>query len=1010
MKTAKRVLAVIVAVIMIVGTCAVAASAATTLQAKIDAAAPGDTVTLDVTASGTTTESVTVNKDITIDLNGQTLFGVMNKAAITVQGGNVTVTNGQVTTTFATNLPTAEMLQIVSEKCPSAILVKGGSLTVEGVRITGGQVRIPGSSPSNPDLLLAGSGIMSYNGAPVTLKRTSIYGDYGVNNAVRQNPAGGVVTIEDALIASYAKAVKGSYVVAEGSEEIVAADRIAGVLNDGITLEPGEKELVDNFFDERVIIVTKTAEELTTVLDENLPLVTKTQGVSIAEVDAPILDYTWENTKGTDCSYRLVPEAIKQTDGTWAELDSVQAELVNEDCPMRYRVHFQIGDEALPYIESLTKTGEENPLDGVLGWAGQELNSLYNAYTGKNSNGYVDTYDELIEELGGLMKTIDSLGNKTVKELLGLTDEEAAQAEVSGYIKEMEVYQQLQQKLYLLAGATGFNAKYPDGSYTFTEDTWHNIFGDTAMPEYVGTLDRVQELKNQLEEILGARMFMNTAAYGDAAVWAIETAYPALMTALDEAIERLTDLQNFLNDGDMANLIAFAGIQNQVALLDEGVANATQIKDMLNRVLGNGDAAAAVDYATAHSAEIKGYVDKAVEVIENWRTYITPEKFLVNDEETGAIKYVTTYSTRGPIEIEEIEGEGNLHITVNGRGTVAVATDVVNTTVDGEASLPFEHTFTLTGTPKNANYEFLFWVNKEAGGNGRILTSEPVFKMTTDLDRDIEAVFGRVGSGNAYFTNPTGDITFVSPVVDNIAAVEETRPYVAGYGFVGWPNADADGVDLTAATTDYFTGNSAFATLNAYYGEAGANLFVRPGSSSYIITPVFSKNGGYTATFIDGEDTWVGEGNYSDIATHTAKNGNYWVLDGTDKIVCVNPDFPYQMIDNPTFRSVAGECPVDTVTNTTVRVENGSAIFYIERSTKKAIKQVGMVYSFADSTPSFGEENCYLITAKNTNKTGLFAPSVPIAALGNATIYGVAYIEFTDGTYYESPVVFQYPG
>ena len=105
-----------------------------------------------------------------------------------------------------------------------------------------------------------------------------------------------------------------------------------------------------------------------------------------------------------------------------------------------------------------------------------------------------------------------------------------------------------------------------------------------------------------------------------------------------------------------------------------------------------------------------------------------------------------------------------------------------------------------------------------------------------------------------------------------------------------------------------------------------------------------------------------------------------------------------------------GSVTVDNCTFSDNSAENGSAVFYIERSTKKTIKQVGMVYSFADSTPSFGEENCYLITAKNTNKTGLFAPSVPIAALGNATIYGVAYIEFADGTYYESPVVFQYPG
>jgi hypothetical protein len=1000
MKTAKRVLAVMIAVIMIVGTCAVAASAATTLQAQIDGGA--STITL----TKNTTETITVNGDITINLNGYRLIGEPGKNAIIVKGGNVTITDGQVISRFA-NVRSAEMLQTVTSKSPSAIAVSGGSVTLDGVRVVGGNTRIP---TTQDYFLPTGSAVQLTNGATATLRRTSLYGRYGVNNNVSGGTAGGIVTIDDALVFGFLKAVKGNYTVTEGSEEIVAADRIAGVLNDGITLEPGEKELVDNFFDERVIIVTKTAEELTTVLDEDKPLVTKTQGVSIAEVEAPILDYTWKNTKGTDCSYRLVPEAIKQTDGTWAELDSVQADLVNEDCPMRYRVHFLIGDEALPYIESITKEGLDNPLDGVLGWAGEELNSYYNTYTVKNSNNAIDSYDEVIAELGDLMKTVDSLGNKTVKELLGLTDEEAAQAEVSGYIKEMEVYQKLQQKLYLLAGATGFNAKYPDGSYTFTEDTWHNIFGNTAMPKYVGTLDRVQELKDQLEEILGARMFMNTAAYGDLAVWAIETAYPALMTALDEAIERLTDLQSFLNEGDMADLVAFAGIQDKVALINSGVSKATKLKGLINDILSDGDAAAAVDYATAHSTEFKGYVNKAVEVIENWRTYVTPEKFLVNDEQTGAIKYVTTYSTRGPIEIEEIEGEGNLHITVNGRGTVAVATDVVNTTIDGEASLPFEHTFTLTGTPKNANYEFLFWVNKEAGGNGRILTSEPVFTMTTDLDRDIEAVFGRVGSGTAYFTNPTGDITFASPVVDNIAAVEETRPYVAGYGFVGWPNAGSDGVDLTAATTDYFTGNSAFATLNAYYGEAGANLFVRPGSSSYIITPVFSKNGGYTATFIDGEDTWVGKGNYSDIATHTAKNGNYWILDGTDKIVCVNPEFPYQMIDNPTFRSVAGECPVDTVTNTDVRVENGSAVFYIERSTKKAIKQVGMVYSFADSTPSFGEENCYLITAKNTNKTGLFAPSVPIAALGNATIYGVAYIEFADGTYYESPDVFQYPG
>ena len=280
--------------------------------------------------------------------------------------------------------------------------------------------------------------------------------------------------------------------------------------------------------------------------------------------------------------------------------------------------------------------------------------------------------------------------------------------------------------------------------------------------------------------------------------------------------------------------------------------------------------------------------------------------------------------------------------------------------------------------------------------------------MNTDLDRDIEAVFNRIEAPMAYFTNPTGEITFSADASTGTAQTESTKPYIAGYGFVGWPNASSEGVvDLSAATTDYAVGNSAFATLTAYYGEEGAILYVNPTSTSYIVTPVFSKNGGYTATFLDGDLVWVGEGKYSDIATYTALNGDYWVIDGTDTVVCVNPTFPYQMIDNMTFRAVSGDC-AETVTKTTTRVEDGYAVFYIERSTKKTIKQTGMVYSFVDSTPSFGEDNCYLATAKNKDQTGLFAPSVKVSSLGSYTLYGVPYIEFTDGTYYEGDV-FQYP-
>ena len=64
-----------------------------TLQAAIDAAQDGETVTLLADA----TEDAVINKSITFDLNGKTLTNTNSgKATISVQGGTVTVKNGNV--------------------------------------------------------------------------------------------------------------------------------------------------------------------------------------------------------------------------------------------------------------------------------------------------------------------------------------------------------------------------------------------------------------------------------------------------------------------------------------------------------------------------------------------------------------------------------------------------------------------------------------------------------------------------------------------------------------------------------------------------------------------------------------------------------------------------------------------------------------------------------------------------------------------------------------------------
>lgn len=976
MKTAKRVLASMIAVLMIVGTCVIAASAADTLQAQID----GGAATITLTKN--TTESITINRDVTIDLNGYRLVSVPGDPAIVITAGNVTVTNGQVISKFA-NVESAEMIRTVTSASPSAIAVSGGSVTVEGVRVVGGMTRIPTTSDYT---FPTGSAIQLTNGATATLKRSSLYGRYGVNNKVSGGTAGGSVEIEDALIASIIKAVKGDYTVADGSEEIIAADRILGVLNNGIALEDGEKEILNSVFDERIIIVTKTAETLTEELGADVPLVTKTQGQDLVEIEAPVLDYCWKNTKGTDCSYKLVPEAIKLTDGTYAALDAAEAEFVNEDSQIRYRVEFKLSDEAKPYVLSLLEEGLDNPLDGLLGWAGAELDERYAKICNNPTTPYVDSYDELIAELGSLMKTVDEAGNI---EVLGQD------------IRKLEEFKEIRKALYSLAGKTGFDAK--NTGYDFTTNQYNTIFGTnvTELPEYVGTLDRVQALKDQMEEIIRGT-FKNTDTYGDLAVWAYETAYPQLLETLDDVVAKLTDLQDLLNQDRYKSVLGALKIgSDTLGLLTEGVDNAKLIKKTITEALGNGDVAATLDYLNTHKDEIKARVNKVVDVIENWRTYVTPEKFIVDNT------YAKAYSTRGPIEIEEITAPNNLHLTITGAGKVAYNALVNGTTRTDDEYVGFRDAFTLTAVP-DEGFEFLFWVNKE-GSSNRILSTEETFTWVTSIDRDIEAVFNYIEEPVAYFTNPTGDICGFSTVDTDamVAMVTEdiSKPYIAGYGFDGWPYLTDGGIQLTDAdNTAYFTGDSAFATLNAYYGEKGAVLLVRPESTSYIVTTKYSKNGGYTVTFIDNGQTIVEEGKYSDIARRTSSYAGdaYWV-DANDesKIVCVNKAFPYQIIDSASFKSVEGTCPVDTVTTTTVREENGTVVFYVQRSTNKNIKTTGIVYSVSgNNNPTIGGEGCTKASAKFTDKTGLYAPSVNLTWLGSRTFYARPYIEFADGTIY----------
>ena len=138
------------------------------LQAAITAAADGDTVTL----LADTTEDVTINKNITLDLGGKTLTNTnAGKATISVTGGTVTVKNGnvvggtsyyniEVTKDSNANL-TLEGVTATAGNTGSSMIDNYGTLTITSGTYTGG-LNVVKSEPSATLTINGGTFTLNY--------------------------------------------------------------------------------------------------------------------------------------------------------------------------------------------------------------------------------------------------------------------------------------------------------------------------------------------------------------------------------------------------------------------------------------------------------------------------------------------------------------------------------------------------------------------------------------------------------------------------------------------------------------------------------------------------------------------------------------------------------------------------------------------------------------------------------------------------------------------------------
>lgn len=146
--------------------------------------------------------SLEIDDDLILDFAGATINGLENKAAITVNNGNVTIKNVAINQTISRDISKADALNYMLTGGIPGIAINGGNVTLENVTINGEEISFASGK------YFVSSAVNLTNNATLTLKATELRGVYGINNVVENAIAGGMITIVDASIKGSVSSVK----------------------------------------------------------------------------------------------------------------------------------------------------------------------------------------------------------------------------------------------------------------------------------------------------------------------------------------------------------------------------------------------------------------------------------------------------------------------------------------------------------------------------------------------------------------------------------------------------------------------------------------------------------------------------------------------------------------------------------------------------------------------------------------------------------------------------------
>jgi hypothetical protein len=962
MKTAKRVLAILLAMLMAVSTLAVAASAADSIASQL---ASGNTASI----SQNTRESVVITKDATIDLGGKILKSVPGSPAITVKNGaTVTIKNGYVESYFENySGVTPELLDRIGRAAPSAIVAYGAGTKVvlEDVRALGGLIRIPTTTEW---FFPVGSALKIYSGAEAELNGAVLVGSYAISNdPAKTGRPDATVTINEGILFGYIDYIKrvtnDAVIVPETVEKVNAASRIEGYLNDGVALTAGERDLLKKAMDDRVYLFTQKPVDDTA-------LVTFDENDDSAIITASTVEHLTREDgghKNTDCCYKYVPESAydAETKETYELNHPYEAvELEGKEIRINYRLEFELKGDFKKLADKLKDDQSMEFFRRYYNKAVSKADSVYKEA--------IKTYDKYIDKLVKLYKDIDAAGEAGV----------TLNGQIYTLSNELgDNFYAILRSILSLGGvsvykkATGldlttlaFTSKDPlynrganapkAGTYDVDPDSkttesykvngqWVDV--DVYTITRLGPLDRIDPVVEEFKAIKG------DASLGDQTKWiqyahlAIDN-YHDMLKVFEEAETALRDFQKLLDTNSTIKALV------EEMKMDDQVKEITKLADAAR------DAKAAVKTATdnsivktfmnkidanANNGTVETYVNKVKGAVNNYRKYFKAEDFVTDDE--FGIAYIVT----GPTDTYTIP-RAKLHVSVLGDGKVNYVPDTVAAGVAKNTDYPYSNvsyskTVTLTAVAEAGN-EFLYYM---ASDTQRIISTNPTLVIDTQIDRYVDAVFESTAKSMVIFTNRSGVICGDLPYADAVDTSSIDVPAYQGYDSIGWGPKGSKTLTATDYVSAYQYGNSAF--------ESGANYKIfgyafklnRTTANKYLVTPKYTAAQTFEISFNDNGEVWSKTAKIGDSVTYTATGDNfaYWKND-KGQIVSVYPTYEVQAIQPATLTAVYNATAADTgYVNIVAAVQEDTRVrLYSERSipANRKVLSNGVIISFTD--------------------------------------------------------------